>query len=145
MSELDLFDAAEILGYSPSHLRQRIVKRRGLLEPCRRGGRGGKLFFRREDVERLKATGIPVPANGRKPKASWPPCAICGDPDGGLSGGARTPVRVDVTRFGIEGRACNTCYARIAARRRRGVDGGGLRRRAACPRCGFDLTGKVSA
>lgn len=42
-------------------------------------------------------------------KASWPPCADCGDPDGPLKG-CRTPSRVSGVRFGIDGELCNRCY-----------------------------------
>jgi RNA polymerase sigma factor (sigma-70 family) len=60
-----------------------------------------------------------VPA-ARGPEAARPPCVICGDPDGVIPRGRRTPERLSLARFGLEGVACRRCYIRLYARQRAG-------------------------
>lgn len=45
----------------------------------------------------------------QKPKENWPPCVTCGEPNGAVSAGRRTPYRA-------LGR-CKRCYERLAQRR----------------------------
>jgi hypothetical protein len=54
-------------------------------------------------------------------KTSWPPCAVCGDPDGPVYPGRRTPVRVRLQRVGLEGHACPKCYYRLRHRYESGL------------------------
>ena len=57
---------------------------------------------------------------GRRPKASWPPCAACGDPGGWVAPGDQTPRRTSGARFGVAGRLCQRCYVRLYDAERRG-------------------------
>jgi hypothetical protein len=51
-----------------------------------------------------------------RPKPSWPPCAVCGTPDGTVIGTRVTPMRIAGTRFGITGQLCKRCYSRYSRR-----------------------------
>ena len=63
-----------------------------------------------------------------RPKASWPPCAACGDPGGYVGPRAGTPKRTNGAHFGIGGPVCQRCYVRLydAERRRRRRAGGSV-------------------
>ena len=51
-------------------------------------------------------------------KKRWDPCRVCGEPDGPIVGTCRTPTRVSLARFGLGGKACFTCYAKLLGRER---------------------------
>ena len=52
---------------------------------------------------------------GRKRKASWGPCARCGDPDGPTRNNL-TPIRIDGSGVGFEGIVCVRCYSTLKGR-----------------------------
>lgn len=52
-------------------------------------------------------------------KAEWAPCVRCGDPNGRISHGCKTPDRISGERFGIEGAICRRCYGALQERERR--------------------------
>ncbi len=59
---------------------------------------------------------------GRPRKTTWPPCAVCGDPDGRIAPGCRTPSRYGGYAYGIDGEVCFSCIQTLrqaAGRRRR--------------------------
>ncbi len=59
---------------------------------------------------------------GRPPRTSWLPCVLCGDPDGYCDVRRnRSPHRVSLARFGIEGEGCYHCYQKLKGRERRGT------------------------
>jgi hypothetical protein len=55
---------------------------------------------------------------GRPPKTSWEPCCVCGGD--GERHDQVTPKRLDMGRFGIEGKGCHACYNRLDQRQKRG-------------------------
>ena len=66
-----------------------------------------------EEIEFAQEFGPPkVETRGRKPKQSWDPCADCGQPDGPIPQKSRTPARLSLVRFGVNGKGCLTCYNR---------------------------------
>jgi hypothetical protein len=46
-------------------------------------------------------------------RATWPPCAACGDPDGYVPKKSRSPIRLAGAPYGVEGELCWTCYCRL--------------------------------
>lgn len=63
-------------------------------------------------------------------RATWPPCAVCGDPKGYVRKGAHRPVRMRGAPYGLEGEVCWTCYCRL--RRQLKSRGGGELPAAPC-------------
>lgn len=61
----------------------------------------------RHGIER-RSRGFSCPT----PKTSWPACCDCGQPNGPVNQGARTPSRYNGERFGFDGQLCLTCYNR---------------------------------
>jgi hypothetical protein len=82
----------------------------------RREGRGTPL-----DPERLKRHPAAIKPRKGPGKSSWPPCAICGDPDGGKAKNLLTPSRHNLRRFGVDGVGCQRCYVRLKDRARTGL------------------------
>lgn len=94
---------------------------------------------RREKVERMRRHGLENlgprelraaikyaeekprhPGRGPARKVrEYGPCVICGDPEGYKPRLCRTPTRVDLRRFGIEGEGCRKCSERLTAKVRR--------------------------
>lgn len=71
------------------------------------------------NVVRRRLKELDIYINGHT-KREWEPCADCGDPDGLIdSSGGVTPIRVDGSKYGFDGKLCNTCRHRhyMAARR----------------------------
>lgn len=62
-------------------------------------------------------------------KASWPPCADCGEPNGRADRRGMTPDRYNGQRFGFEGQLCHRCYQRHYDRTHRPPE-------TPCARCG---------
>lgn len=58
----------------------------------------------------------------RPPKTSWDPCARCGDPDGPIMKGGRTPARIDAAKWGLPGKVCSECYRTLRAQGERAED-----------------------
>lgn len=55
---------------------------------------------------------------GRPRKTTWPPCAVCGDPDGFIGPRETTPRRYGGYAYGIDGELCHRCAQRLNATRR---------------------------
>lgn len=61
----------------------------------------------------------PPPAkHPERRRTEWPPCAVCGDPNGKNAPGCWTPQRRSGARFGVEGLLCVRCYRRLQMRKR---------------------------
>jgi hypothetical protein len=56
---------------------------------------------------------------GRKPKLTWDNCCVCGQENGPIAPRGKTPVRLSLARFGKQGKACLTCYNRLAKQHKR--------------------------
>ncbi len=63
-------------------------------------------------------------------KKSWPPCVVCGDPDGRRDVPTGSPVRISGERFGVNGTLCRRCHKRLAQRQARESSGAAIRLRA---------------
>jgi hypothetical protein len=55
-------------------------------------------------------------ARAARRRATWPPCAACGDPDGYVHKKGRSPMRLSGSPYGVEGEICWTCYCRLRRR-----------------------------
>jgi len=60
-------------------------------------------------------------AGGRKPKTTWRACSICGTMEGRVPPRGKTPGRLKLDRFGMDGVGCLTCYDRLAKKAERRV------------------------
>lgn len=58
--------------------------------------------------------------NHQHAKESWPECTKCGDPNGIIRKGRKTPARYKAEVFGLVGELCSTCYMRLYLARRKG-------------------------
>jgi hypothetical protein len=72
------------------------------------------------DPERFGRIVKPKPPKKRVGRF-WPPCAVCGDPDGGKPRICRTPSRYNLKRFGVTGFGCQRCYVRLKYREQNGL------------------------
>jgi hypothetical protein len=50
---------------------------------------------------------------GLAQRKAWGPCTMCGEPDGAMYGHQRTPIRADGARYGVAGKVCHACRARL--------------------------------
>ena len=60
---------------------------------------------------------------GGKRKTEWPPCILCGNPNGPTQGTNIAPDRISGARFNIKGSLCRRCYHKLSERERRSVGG----------------------
>jgi RNA polymerase sigma factor (sigma-70 family) len=119
-----LADVLAALGLG-SDRQQAIVREHfGLDRPARTGAAiAVTLGMKRDAVARSQFRALSkvrerLGAAARDPEAARPPCVICGDPDGTIPRSRRTPERLSLARFGLEGVACRRCYIRLYARQR---------------------------
>lgn len=70
-------------------------------------------------MSRRKKLKFPVGKPGRKPKIYWPPCAKCGDENGGCFPNGKTPYRADGAKWGYQGQLCKKCSNTLYVRHRR--------------------------
>lgn len=54
---------------------------------------------------------------GRRKKKEWSKCSDCGTEDGYVRSGLKTPIRINGSRFGIDGDLCWSCYDKHNKRR----------------------------
>jgi RNA polymerase sigma factor (sigma-70 family) len=122
---IDLADALAAIESLTDRQRSVIDGYFGLRGPRRTESQIGiALGISRDAVARLRIRGL---ARLRKRLTSAVcrvagrrPCAICGDPDGIIPRGYRSPERLSLARFGLTGTACRTCYLRLYSRQRAG-------------------------
>jgi hypothetical protein len=124
---VDAADLADVLAAIESlTARQRFIVREhfGLRGPARTGAViAVALGMKRDAVARAQLRALArvrerLGAAARAPVVARPPCVICGDPDGTIPRSRRTPERLSLARFGLEGVACRRCYIRLYARQR---------------------------
>jgi RNA polymerase sigma factor (sigma-70 family) len=119
-----LADVLAAIDCMPGYRRTILREHFGLYGPARTGAAiGDGLGMTRSAVAKDQLRALAwvrerlVPA-ARGPEVARPPCAICGDPDGTIPRSRRTPERLSLARFGLDGVACRRCYIRLYARQR---------------------------
>jgi RNA polymerase sigma factor (sigma-70 family) len=126
---VDLTDLADVLAMlSLGTDRQQLIVREhfGLYGPARSEAQiAVALGMKRDAVARAKFRALAkvrerLVSAASDPGAARPPCVICGDPDGIVPRSRRTPERLSLARFGLEGVACRRCYIRLYARQKAG-------------------------
>jgi RNA polymerase sigma factor (sigma-70 family) len=120
----DLADVLAALGLGSDRQQAIVCEHFGLDGPARTGAAiAVALGMKRDAVARAQLRALAqvrerlVPA-ARGPEAARPPCVICGDPDGTIPRSRRTPERLSLARFGLDGVACRRCYIRLYARQK---------------------------
>jgi RNA polymerase sigma factor (sigma-70 family) len=120
----DLADVLAAIELLPCRPRFIVREHFGLRGPARTGAViAVALGMKRDAVARAQFRALArvrerlVPA-ARGPEVARPPCMICGDPDGTIPRSRRTPERLSLARFGLDGVACRRCYIRLYARQR---------------------------
>jgi hypothetical protein len=83
------------------------------------GHRNGRRDINTVDELWLPATVVEHREHDGATKQAWPACVLCGDIDGRIPMGKRTPGRFTGASFGIDGQLCARCYQRLHKRRAR--------------------------